>query len=323
MTTIRWGILGLGKISHKFAQDLKTVQGAILYAVGSRSQDKADAFAQQYHVKKSYGSYKDLLKDKSVDVVYIATPNVFHCENTLSCLYAGKAVLCEKPFALNKHEVKKMISLARTKNLFLMEALWTNFMPTIETLMEFKIQNTYGKIKHLKAEFCFEAPFDPDKRLFNPKLGGGALLDIGIYPVYLALKLLGKPNYISSESKISSTQVDLETKIIFEYDSGVRADLFCSFDKTTPSEAFISYEKAEVKLNSRFHDTDKMSITTNEGTTLKDFAYQAKGYHFEIGHVQQCIKNGLTESPSMPFEFSTELIKTLDKIRKQIKLSYP
>ena len=322
MIETRWGILGLGKIAHQFAQDLQTVEGAKLYAVGSRTQSKADEFAHQYQAEKAYASYEDLLKDKSVDVVYIATPNVFHCENTLACLNAGKAVLCEKPFAMNQEEVQKMINLAKSKNLFLMEALWTNFMPTIETLMRYKTENTYGHIKHLQAEFCFEAPFDPEKRTFNLKLGGGALLDIGIYPVYLALKLLGQPKHISAESKISTTGVDLETQIIFEYEDGVKADLFCSFEKTTPSEGFIAFDNAEVKLHSRFHETDKMSITTNGKTTLKDFDYQAKGYHFEIAHVQECLQKNLSESPLLPLGFSLELIKILDEIRKKIKLSY-
>ena len=322
MTTTRWGILGLGKIAHQFAKDLQTVKGAKLYAVGSRTQAKADEFVEQYHAEKAYASYEELLDDKSVDIVYIATPNVFHCENTLACLHAGKAVLCEKPFAMNQSEVQKMIDLAKSKNIFLMEALWSNFMPTIETLKQYKTENTYGNIKHLQAEFCFEAPFDPEKRLFNPKLGGGALLDIGIYPVYLALKLLGKPRHISAKSKMSTTGVDLETQIIFDYDAGVKAELFCSFDKTTPSEALISFENAEIKLHSRFHDTDKMSITTKGKKTLKDFKYQAKGYHFEIAHVQECLAKGLSESPSMSFAFSLELIETLDEIRSKIGLEY-
>ena len=312
----------MGKIAHLFAQDLQTVKGAKLYAVGSRTQSKADEFAHQYQAEKAYATYEDLFKDEAVDVVYIATPNVFHCENTLTCLNAGKAVLCEKPFAMNHDEVKKMINLAKSKNLFLMEALWTNFMPTLETLMRHKKENIFGEIKHLQAEFCFEAPLDPEKRLFNPKLGGGALLDIGIYPIYLALKLLGQPKHISAQSKMSITGVDLETQIIFEYDDGVKADLFCSFDKTTPSEALISFENAEVKLHSRFHDTDKMSITTNGKTTLKDFDYQAKGYHFEIAHVQDCLKNNLTQSSKMPLEFSLELIKILDEVRHIVGLRY-
>lgn len=323
MTQTRWGILGLGNIAHQFAQDLMSVEGAKLYAVGSRSEDKAQKFANQYYVEKAYASYEALLKDQSVDVIYIATPNVLHCENTLACLEAGKAVLCEKPFAINYKEVEKMVGLAKSKKIFLMEALWTNFMPTIQKLMQYQSENIYGKIKHLQAEFCFEADFNPNKRLFNPKLGGGALLDIGIYPVYLALKLLGKPKQIFADSKISTTGVDTETEIIFEYNNNVKANLFCSFEKTTPSQALISYEKAEIKLHSRFHETDKISVKANGKTSLKDYDYQAKGYHFEIAHVQDCLKKGLTESPMMSFEFSMELIKILDKIRGIVGVKYP
>ncbi|RRO22847.1 Gfo/Idh/MocA family protein [Flavobacteriaceae bacterium 14752] len=322
MKTYRWGILGLGNIAHKFVQDLQTVENAELYAVGSRSQNKADKFAKEYNASKAYGSYEELIQDPNIDVVYIATPHVFHKVNTISVLNSGKAVLCEKAFAMNQNEVEEMIRTAQDNQVFLMEALWTNFMPTIKTLKDFQEKNTYGNIKHIQAEFCFKAPFDPKKRLFNPKLGGGALLDIGIYPVYLALKLLGKPNHISAESKLSTTGVDLETKMSFEYENGVKADLFCSFDQTKENFAFIEFEKAKVELGPRFHETDKLSIITSNNTIEKDFNYQAKGYHFEIAHVQDCLDQGLTESPLMPFEFSLELIKTLDEIRAIAGLDY-
>ncbi|MGX1024639.1 Gfo/Idh/MocA family protein [Flavobacterium sp. CS20] len=322
MKTYKWGILGLGKIAHKFANDLQTVKNAELYAVGSRTQNKADEFATKHKASKAYGSYEQLIKDPDIDVVYIATPHVFHKANTIAVLKSGKAVLCEKAFAMNHNEVEDMIRTAQDNHVFLMEALWTNFMPTIKTIKEFQDKKTYGNIKNIQAEFCFKAPFDPNKRLFNPKLGGGSLLDIGIYPVYLALKLLGKPNHISAESKLSTTGVDLETKIVFEYNNNVKADLFCSFDQTRENFAFIEFEKAKIKLGPRFHETDKLSIVTNDKTIDRDFNYQAKGYHFEIAHVQECLEQGFTESPLMPFEFSLELIKTLDKIRAIVGLEY-
>ncbi len=322
MKTYKWGVLGLGKIAHKFVQDLQTVENAELYAVGSRTQNKADEFAKEYKATKAYGSYEELIQDSDIDVVYIATPHMFHKTYTVAVLKSGKAVLCEKAFAMNQNEVEEMIRTAQNSQVFLMEALWTNFMPTIKTLKGFQEKNTYGNIKNIQAEFCFQAPFDAEKRLFNPKLGGGALLDIGIYPVYLALKLLGKPNHISAESKLSSTGVDLETKMIFEYNNNIKADLFCSFDQTRENFAFIEFQKAKIKLGPRFHETDKLSIITSDNKIDKDFNYQAKGYHFEIAHVQDCLEQGLTESPLMPFEFSLELIKTLDEIRAIVGLEY-
>lgn len=322
MKSYRWGILGLGKIAHQFVKDLQTVENAELYAVGSRTQDKATKFAKKYQASKAYGSYDKLIQDDNIDVIYVATPHVFHKTNSIAVLKSGKAVLCEKAFGMNLSEVQDMIDTAQENKVFLMEALWTNFMPTIKSLKTFQKENTYGKIKSIKAEFCFKAPFDPQKRLFNPDLGGGALLDIGIYPVYLALKLLGLPKNISAESKLASTGVDLETQIVFEYDNDVKADLFCSFDQTKENYAFIEFENAEIKLGPRFHETDKLTITKEDTITKKDFNYKAKGYHFEIAHVQDCLEKGLIESPLMPFEFSKDLIETLDKIRSIIGLKY-
>jgi predicted dehydrogenase len=223
---------------------------------------------------------------------------------------------------MNQTEVKAMIEVAKAENQLIMEALWTNFMPTIEKLSSITQNKTYGNIKGLKADFCFKANFDPKGRLFNPKLGGGALLDIGIYPVYLALKFLGKPYHIQAKSILAETGVDLSTELTFEYDSGIRADLFCSFDETTPGEAFISFQNAEIKLHSRFHESDKLTIKQDSSEEVIDFKYQAKGYHFEIMHIQDCLSKGLKESPLMPFEFSVLLIKTLDKIREQVGLEY-
>ncbi len=322
MNKIRWGIMGLGKIAHQFAQDMQVVKDAELFAVASRSQVKADEFKTKYQASKAYGCYEDLLRDKNVDVVYIATPHVFHCENSISVMNSGKAVLCEKAFAMNKNEVQSMIDSAKANKVFLMEALWTNFMPHLKALVDIHSNQVYGKIKNIEAEFCFKAPYEPEMRLFNPKLGGGALLDIGIYPVYLALKLMGKPIHISAESKMSETGVDLETKIVFEYKNGVKANLFCSFGQTTPGEAFITYDNATIKIHSRFHETDKLSILKNDEEDLKDYKYQAKGYHFEIAHVNECLKNNLVESPLMPLDFSLQLIEVLDDIRGLIGLEY-
>jgi len=322
MTQTNWGIVGLGKIAHTFASDLLTVEGANLYAVASRSQSKADKFSEQYLATKAYGAYKELLADQHIDIVYIATPHVFHKENSIDVLKSGKAVLCEKPFAMNLQDVKSMIKVAKTESQFLMEALWTNYMPTIQRLTEIIRNKTYGNIINLKADFCFKPDYDPNSRLFNPELGGGALLDIGIYPVYLALKLLGKPDTIITESKKADTGVDLSTHMIFKYQNGVKANLYCSFNENSNGEALVKFEDAEIKLHSRFHETDKLSISRHTSEELIDYHYKAKGYHFEIMHAQDCLNKGLKESPLMPFEFSVLLIETLDKIRHQIGLEY-
>jgi len=316
MRTIKWGILGLGKIAHYFVEDLLKVKHAELYAVASRSQAKADEFAKQYNAKKGYGSYEDLYNDQEVDVIYIATPHAFHMENSIAAIKAKKAVLCEKPMALNYNQAKQMVDEARKHDVFLMEAIWTNFMPHFEKTINITSHNTYGNLKHIEAEFCFKPNYDPEARLFNPELGGGALLDIGIYTVFLSLKLLGVPKEIKVEQVKAETGVDLETKIFFNYANGATADLLCSFAKTTPGEAYLTFENAKIKLHSRFHETDKLIIEKEGKTAYFDFKHKYRGYNFEIEHVQECLRKGLTESPKLPLEFSLKLIALLDDIQR-------
>jgi predicted dehydrogenase len=318
----RWGILGLGGIAHKVASDLKQIEGAILYAVASRSLEKAKAFAADFKAEKAYGSYIDLAKDPEVDIIYVATPHVFHFEHALLGLEHHKAVLCEKPIAMNAAQLSRMISEAKRKNMFLMEGLWTNFMPHLHKVYDLTQKEIYGKCLKIEADFSFKAEFNPEARLFNKNLGGGALLDIGIYPVYLALKLLGLPQDIKATAQFSKTGVDVSNAIQFQYPGGAEAHLSSSFAKTTPSKAKVYFEKATVELGSRFHQTDQLTITTEAGEEHLDFHYLPNGYQFEIKHVHDCLDQGLTQSPEMSLKASLELLQTLDTIRKQIGLRY-
>jgi predicted dehydrogenase len=318
----RWGILGLGGIAHKVASDLKQIEGAILYAVASRSLEKAKAFAADFKAEKAYGSYIDLAKDPEVDIIYVATPHVFHFEHALLGLEHHKAVLCEKPIAMNAAQLSRMISEAKRKNMFLMEGLWTNFMPHLQKVYDLTQKEIYGKCLKIEADFSFKAEFDTEARLFNKNLGGGALLDIGIYPVYLALKLLGLPQNIKATAQFSKTGVDVSNTIQFQYSSGAVAHLSSSFARTTPSKAKVYFEKATVEFGPRFHETDQLSITTKAGEEHLDFQYSPNGYQFEIEHVHDCLDQGLTQSPEMSLKASLELLQTLDTIRKQIGLRY-
>lgn len=318
----KWGIIGLGKIAHKFASDLLDVEGAELYAVASRTQTKADDFASRFKAEKAYSTYEDLVRDPVVDIVYIATPHVFHAENTLMCLQHKKAVLCEKPIAMNATQFQPIMEAAKTHSQFLMEGLWTNFMPHLKKVQELNLHKTYGNCVSIEADFSFKAEFDTEKRLFNKDLGGGALLDIGIYPVYLALKLLGLPQHIDATCEFSSTGVDVSNKIHFDYASGATAKLSSSFARTSPSKAKVYFENAIVEFGSRFHDTDQLDIKTDSGVDHIDFNYPSHGYQFEIEHVQDCLAKGLTQSTEMPLQASLELISTLDKIRKKLGLIY-
>ncbi|WP_026838763.1 Gfo/Idh/MocA family protein [Gillisia sp. JM1] len=320
--TFNWGILGAGKIAAKFAQDLSTVPGAILYAVASRSIDKAEEFAAKHEMKVSYGSYLELVEDKNIDIIYVATPHTFHFEHSILCLEHKKAVLCEKPFGINLGQVETMISLAKQKNVFLMEALWTQFLPHFQFVLDITESKKYGELLELKADFGFNAPFDPEKRIYNKELGGGSLMDVGIYPVFLSLSLLGNPENIVAEATIGSTGVDENCTIQLSYSNGVKAKLYSAINETTPTTATLSFEKASVIINGRFHEPSSVSIQTNGELETKEFPVTTHGYNFEAAHVQKMLEENRTESDSMTFEKSKQLISMLDRIRKEINLEY-
>ncbi|WP_037321365.1 Gfo/Idh/MocA family protein [Salegentibacter sp. Hel_I_6] len=322
MKKIKWGILGLGKIAGKFAAGLKDVEGAELYAVASRSKTKAETFAKEHEATKLFSSYEAMLEDKDLDVVYIATPHVFHHQQTLLCLDHKKAVLCEKPFAMNKKQVEEMIAKAKKENVFLMEAMWTQFLPHFLFVIEQIKSEKYGKIKNLKADFGFPAPVDLDKRLYNKDLGGGSLLDIGIYPIFMAMSALGMPKEIQAKANFSETGIDEDCNMVFEYDGGIEAELSSSIVKKTPTTAVIQLEKATITLNTRFHEPTSLTIKTPKGEEIKEFQVKANGYNFEAEHVQKMLLEVKTESGEMTFARSLQLIDLLDKVRDEIGLEY-
>ena len=319
---IKWGILGPGKIARKFARSLKEVEDAELYAVASRNIERAAAFAKETGAGKVFGTYEEMLQDKAIDVIYVATPHSFHHEHTLLCLRAGKAVLCEKPFAINRKQVEEMVATARENKVFLMEAMWTPFLPHIQYVKEIIDSEEFGKVKSLKADFGFETPFDEKGRLFLKSLGGGSLLDIGIYPVFIALHTLGKPEKISATAQLGRTGIDEDCEVIFNYANGAQAHLYSSIIKNTPTTAVFELENARIKIRSKWHNPSTIEITTNEGTETKTFEVASYGYEFEARHVQEMLRQNKTESDVMTFEKSLELISILDEIRKEISLEY-
>lgn len=319
---INWGILGCGKIAHKFAEDLLTVPKANLYAVASRSEEKANEFASKYNTPVSYGSYEELSKDPNIDVIYIATPHVFHYENTLMCLNNKKAVLCEKPFAMNTTEVKELIHVAKQKNVFLMEALWTYFLPHYQFALNKIKSEELGSVISLKADFGFAAKYDPKERLFNKKLGGGSLLDVGVYPLFAALSILGYPKEIRAIAIFGKTEVDETCDMKLQYENGVTASLYSSITKQTKTEAIIELEKGTVTINSRFHEPSSVTIQREGRSETKEFPSTTNGYNFEAIHVQEMLAQNLKESTIMTFDKSLQLIQLLDSVRKIIKLEY-
>jgi predicted dehydrogenase len=327
MKTIRWGILGAGRIARKFASDLKLVEDAELIAVGSRSQQSADEFSNEFPVKYSHDTYEALVQNPEVDVIYIATPHNLHYENTLLCLQHGKAVLCEKPFAMNARQAVEMISMAREKKVFLMEALWTKFHPHYIKMQEMIGQGQLGEIKAVLINFGFK-PMPPiPARLFDPELGGGTVMDIGIYNVFIAMSILGQPDYIDAVMTAASTGVDEQCAILFRYKNGALAQLFSTFSSNLATEADICGTEGRIRLTSRFYEPSATIEFYKERVDSKEIIPVAKepgfGYQYEARHVNDCLHKGLTESSVVTFADTILLMETLDKIRAIAGIYYP
>lgn len=322
MHNTNWGILGCGHIAHKFAEDLLATQGATLYAVGSRSLEKAERFKQQHQAHKAYATYEELVKDSEVDIIYIATPHTYHKEVTLLCLQHHKAVLCEKPFAMNLQEVEVMIAFAKAQKTFLMEALWTYFLPHYNFVLQTIQSGELGAIKSIKADFGIDVPTDYSHRLYNKELGGGSLLDVGIYPLFAALSIAGMPDSIQAKATFDSNGIDLNCDIELTYPNQVNASLFSAINKQTDTTCFIKLEKGAILINSRFHDTANVTITKNGITETIDFPVTVHGYHYEIAHCQEMLAKGNIESTIMTFDTSIQLITLLDSVRREIGLVY-
>ncbi|GEN74274.1 Gfo/Idh/MocA family protein [Chryseobacterium hagamense] len=325
MDKIRWGILGTGTIAHKFASDLKRVENAELTAAGSRSLQSAEAFCREFDIPLSFGSYEELAAHNEIDIVYIATPNHLHHPNTLLCLNHGKAVLCEKPFALNARQASEMITLARRKNIFLMDALWTKFLPHYQKMLEMVRSGKLGAIKMVRANFGFQANAEPDSRLLNPEMGGGSLMDIGIYNVFTALDILGEPDEISVSINATEQGIDEQCAVVFKYNSGAMASLFSSISANVETEVEICGTLGRLKLTAPFYDS--ASVLEHEADGKKNFIMTEKeeglGYQYEARHATGCLLEGSAETMVVPHDYSILLMKTLDKIRDLAGIVFP
>jgi len=322
--TIRWGIVGPGKIAHKFAQGLASLPDAKLFAVASRSEERAREFARQYKAPFFYQGYENITRNPDVDIVYIATPHPYHYENALMCLENGKPVLCEKPFTITRGQLQRIVDTSRSKKVFLMEAIWTRFLPTIQKVIEIRDSGKLGTIRAIYADFGFKAPVDYNGRLYNLDLGGGALLDIGIYLVFLSLLLLGKPADVKSNAVLSETGADESCSMIFKYGNGAIANLACTFTTDTPIEANIIFEEGRIRINRRWFAPSSIVITeSNEKTQELTFEYKGNGYHFEAEEAMKCLEKGMIECPDLTLDFSLELMGLLDEIRGQCGIHYP
>lgn len=322
MKTYNWAVLGCGKIAKKFAKELKTLPKANLYAAASRNIENAKSFALEFEFKKAYGSYVEMAEDPNVDIVYIATPHTFHLKHTLLCLNNKKAVLCEKAFAINTKEVLQMIAASKKNNTFLMEAFWVMFRPKQKKVLELIASENLGKLKFLKSDFYFNGEYNTNNRLYNIDLGAGSLLDIGIYPVFTSLVLLGKPTTIKTIAHFSPTGSEESIAILLSYKNGATAVLTSSFNANYKNETEIIFENGSIKYN-RF-SSEEILLNINGETQLINFeAGNNLGYHFEATHVMECLDKNLIESPILTNQLSLNLIEILDNIRKDAKIVYP
>lgn len=321
---IRWGVIGAGRISRTFVNDLKLLPGAEIVAVASKSMERAKTFAQEYNLKYFYDSYEELVQNSDVDVIYIGTTNNYHYENMLLCIANNKPVLCEKPFTVNSREAQEAIRCAKEKNVFVMEAMWSRYSPAYLKVRELIQSGVIGKIKFFSADFGFKAPANPEHRAFNPELAGGGLLDVGIYPISLAFWIFEKlPSKISTIANIGKTGVDEEAAIIFNYDDGAMALLSSAVTVNTRKEAVITGQSGSIIIHEPFFHSKKVTLITESGEKEFDFTYDGLGYQFEAEHVMDCLRKGKKQSDLLTLSESLSIMQTLDKIRSEWNLVYP
>jgi len=321
---IRWGIIGTGKIAKAFATGLTVLPEAQLVAVGSRSAESANEFANLFGVPHRHASYEGLVNDPNVDVVYVATPNTLHKENSLLCLQADKAVLCEKPFTINAAEAEAVIQLARRKKLFLMEAMWTRFIPLVGKLQQLLADRVIGDLQMLVADLGFWAEFDPLHRVFNPQLGGGALLDLGVYSISLAWMIFGSPSRITSMAQLGQTGVDEQAAIVLGYDQGQLAILCTSLRTDTPAEAVLMGTQGRIRIHTPiFRPTTLTLSLTDQEDNVIEIPLEGNGYNYQAAEVMRCLQAGKLESDTMPLDETLAIMKAMDQIRAQWGLKYP
>ncbi|MCC7495161.1 MAG: Gfo/Idh/MocA family oxidoreductase [Fimbriimonadaceae bacterium] len=322
--SIRWGILGAGNIAKQFARGLAVLPEAELAAVGSRSADKAAAFAQEFGATRSHGSYEALAADPAVDVIYVATPHPMHHGDTLRCLRAGKAVLCEKPFAVNAAQAREMIAVAREQRLFLMEAMWTRFLPAVRQVATWLGEGRIGEPRMLTADFGFRAGFNPAGRLFDPQLAGGSLLDVGVYCVSLAFLVFGgRPDRTAALGSLGETGVDEQAGFLLGYPGGELAVLSSAVRTNTPQEARIDGTAGRIRIDAFWHATRATLEVGGQPPETVELPLEGNGYNYQAAAVMAALRAGQTECAVMPLDETLAIAETLDALRAQMGVRYP
>jgi predicted dehydrogenase len=315
---LRWGILGTGGIARTFAEDLRLTASGNVVAVGSRSQAAADRFAAEFGVESRHASYASLVADPEVDVIYVATPHPYHRENAILALRAGKPVLVEKPFAMNAAEAEEIVAVAREEELFAMEAMWTRFLPHVEVIRGWLAEGKLGEIVTVTADHGQWFPEDRDFRLFAPELGGGALLDLGIYPVSFASMVLGTPNRIAAVVDPAFTGVDAQTSMAFGYASGAHAVLTCTLRAKSPTRAAIVGTEARIEVEGDFYAPATVTLLPREGEPTRiESVEEGRGLRHQADEVARRLAAGDLESPLMPLDESVAIMRTMDAVEAQ------
>jgi predicted dehydrogenase len=328
--TLRWGVIATGGIARSVAQDLALLADAELYAVSSRAQDTADAFAVAYDFSKAYGDdgglrgYQRLLADDAVDIVYVATPHAQHHEIVLAALNAGKHVLCEKAFTINAREAAEVIDVARGRKLFLMEAVWSRFLPSLQRAFDIAASGELGDIHWVSADLGFPAPYSPTSRLWARQDGGGALLDIAVYPLLWALGTLGFPQTVSATGFLNDDGVDAQNAMTLGYNHGAQVQLTSSLLSHGPRTATVAGSLGFLQSVGSINNPRELTVAKGwDERRTEAFEVVGKGYTYELREVTRCIQQGLTESPVMPLEDSLNTMRLFDGVRAQLGVSYP
>ncbi len=311
---IRWGILGTGAIARTFTEDLLSLPGHEVAAVGSRARPTADAFAARYDIPAAYGSYAELAADDGLDVIYVATPHNGHRPDALTCLEAGRAVLVEKPFTISAAEAEEVVAAARSRGLFAMEAMWTRFNPLIKQLRGLVADGAIGEVKAVYADFGFPAPYDPATRLWSVETAGGALLDLGVYPLSFAWMLLGEPSTLQATAAAAPNGVDASTGILAGYDSGAVALLHCGLVAESPKTATVLGTTGRIEVAAPFFRPSAMTLHRGDSAETFTVDLAGHGYTYQAQEVARCLRAGELESPLMPLDESVAIMRALDTI---------
>lgn len=319
---LNWGIVGTGKMASHFAEDLITSGSSALAAVASRSLAKAQAFAAAFDTKNVFGNYDDIMNYPEVDIIYIATPHNSHMELAIKAMEAGKHVLCEKPMGVNRQQVECMIECSRANRVFLMEAFWSRFNPAIQEVFRRIACGDIGEVVQIHADFAFFTQAPDESRLFNPELAGGALLDIGVYPAFLAYSVLGVPDRIQASAVFHQTGVDIQTAAVLDYPDAL-ANISCGFNSTSDMIARIYGTGGSIFINAPWHGTDGFYTVINGNKQHFSYPKAGRGYIHEIEECVRCVAAGKTESQAWSHRDSLALTGICDEIRHQVGLRYP